>query len=408
MPSFKSSRSQDDPWRAVTALALSVFIFVTTEFIPVALLSAIGKSFAISVEATGRMLTIYAWAVALASLPLTLLTSSIERRRLLTAVFLVFIASHALSALAWNFAVLTLARLGVALSHAVFWSITGPLAVRIVPPDRAAKALGALAVGSTLAMVLGIPLGRMLGEALGWRMSFLAIGALACLTLCGLMRELPELPSENAGSIGSLSVIFARPALLSLYALTALVVTGQFIAYSYIEPFAREAAHLTPRQITVFLLCMGGAGIIGSFLFTRYAERFPKGFPIASIALLAVCLLTLLPLAGLTSPALFFGLALLWGAAMMCLGLILQMRVLLLTRDVPDVAMSIYSALFNVGIGAGALLGGLVASHLGLRYIGISGGLLALAGLGWRGFAMKRFPDAQASNHCQRTPTGKK
>jgi multidrug resistance protein len=375
------------------ALALAAFIFITTEFIPVALLSAIGASFAISVEGTGKMLTIYAWVVALASLPLTLLTRSIERRRLLAALFVVFIASHALSALAWNFTVLTLSRLGVALSHAVFWSITGPLAVRIAPPGRAAKALGVLAVGSTLAMVLGIPLGRMLGEALGWRMSFLTIGVLALLTLCGLLRKLPALPSNNAGSLRSLPVLFVRPALPSLYVLTVLVVTAQFIAYSYIEPFAREVANLAPRQITVFLLCMGGAGSIGSFLFGRYSERFPKGFPIAAIALMAVSLLALLPLVRLASPALFFGLALLWGAAMMCFGLSQQMRVLSLARDVPDVAMSIYSALFNVGIGAGALLGGLVAHHLGLRYIGLFGGLLVLAGLGWCGFAMKRFPD---------------
>jgi predicted MFS family arabinose efflux permease len=153
-------------------------------------------------------------------------------------------------------------------------------------------------------------------------------------------------------------------------------------------------AQLTPREVTLFLLCMGGAGSIGSFLFGRYGERFPRGFPITAIALLAGSLLALLPLARLASPMLLFGLALLWGAAMMCFGLIQQMRVLRLAWDTPDVAMSIYSALFNVGIGAGALLGGLTARHLGLRYIGLAGGLLALAGLQWCLSTMKRFPDA--------------
>ncbi|VTU06754.1 sugar efflux transporter [Actinobacillus indolicus] len=363
----------------VFAFALAAFIFNTTEFIPVALLSDIAQSFGMDVSHTGLMITVYAWIVSLMSLPFMLLTANLERKGLLIKLFLVFIVSHILSVFAWDFWVLIISRIGIAFTHAIFWAITASLVIRVAPKDKKQQALGLLALGSALAMVLGLPLGRMIGQAVGWRITFAIIGFIAFIVMLMIWKLLPNLPSKNAGSLASLPILAKRPALIGLYIATAIVIAGHFTSYSYIEPFMVQIAKMSAHTATLLLLIFGLSGVVASFLFGRIHPKHPNLFLLSGLLFIIFAQLLLLPLN--ENSALMFGIVFFWGIGISGISLALQMRVLQLAPDATDVATAIYSGIYNIGIGGGALIGNQIMNYYGLAEIGVAGALFVMLGL---------------------------
>ena len=364
-------------WLRMLTLAVAAFVFNTTEFIPIALLSDIGAGFSMSAAETGVMMTVYAWIVALASLPGMLLVARRERRGLLLALFALFIASHIATAIAWNFALL-LAAAGVALAHAVFWAITAALAMRLAPPGKGQQAIGWLSMGSAMATILGLPLGRLIGQALGWRATFALIALIAAMVMFAIYALLPRLPSRNAGSLRSLPLLARRPRLLGLYAFTAIIIAAHFTAYSYIEPFARHFSALSEGATTALLLVFGLSGMVASVLFARLHSRLPTAFLAVSIVLLLAALVLLRPLGAM--PVALYALVFFWGMGISGISLCLMVRVLHFAPDATDVATAIFSGIYNIGIGGGALIGQQVMQHGGLPLIGFSGATLGALG----------------------------
>ena len=166
-------------WMPVIVLMCCTFVFNTSEFIPIGLLSDIAADFGITEARAGLLITVYAWVVALVSLPLMLAVARMECRRLMLGVLGLFIASLLLTGLSSSYAMLMASRIGVACAHAVFWSIVSPLAVRVAPKGAQSAALGLIITGTSIAMIVGLPLGRVIGLYVGWRTTFFFIAAVA-------------------------------------------------------------------------------------------------------------------------------------------------------------------------------------------------------------------------------------
>ena len=377
--SFYQKAEKTQYWRVVI-MACAAFIFNTTEFVPVALLTDIGQSFDMQSSDVGLMMTVYAWTVMIMSLPAMLATGDMERKGLLLKLFVIFIIGHIISVIAWNYWILLIARMCIAVAHSLFWAITASLVMRVAPKNKKTQAIGMLAIGTSLATILGLPLGRLVGQLVGWRITFAIIAALALVVMVFIMRLLPNLPSKNAGSLSSLPILAKRPLLIGLYATTVIIVSAHFTAYTYIEPFMVQIGELDPNLATIILLVFGVSGITASVIFNRLYRFGPTQFISGAMILLTISLTFMLASASYT--ATMFTLAFIWGIGISCIGLALQMRVLQLAPDATDVASAIYSGIFNAGIGAGALFGNQIAHHIGLEYIGFSGAALAMIALG--------------------------
>ena len=358
-------------WLASISLGFAAFIFVTTELLPVGLLPELSADLDQSLANTGLLVTIYAWCVALMSLPLTVWSARWERRSLLLWLLGVFIVSHILSAFAQNYIMLMSARICIALTHAIFWSIATPLTVRVAPPGKKAQALGIIVTGTSLATVLGVPLGTLFGHSLGWRFAFIAVAVAGIAVFLTIRRLLPPMPSQNVGSFKSVPQLMRRPELMKIYAMTVLTVTGHFAAFTYFNPFLREFGGFSPELVILLLLLIGGSGVLGSYISSKYSEAHP--WALLVLPLLLVCGSLALTYSASSSLYGTIALCVVWGAAMTAVCLVFQTRVLTLASDSADVAVAIYSGIFNIGIGGGSLLGGKVLIHAGLGNTGYAG-----------------------------------
>lgn len=363
-------------WLPVIGITIAGFIFNTSEFVPIGLLTDIAADFHISEAYAGLLITVYAWVVALMSLPLMLMVSHVEYHKLLLGVITLFVASHLLSALSTDYTTLMASRVGVACSHAIFWSIASPLAVRVAPQGHGATALSLIVSGTSIAMIAGLPLGRIIGLQVGWRMTFFCIAALAIGVLLMLVIVFPKVPSRSSLSLQKLPSLFSNRALTGVYLLTLITIIGHYTGYSYIEPFLAQTATLSNSHITSILVLFGAAGILGSIFFSRSFNHKPYLFLYIATGGVAIAL-SLMHLCSfhiVTIIVLCIG----WGIAITIYNLVFQAEIIRLAPNDTAIAMSIYSGIYNVGIGGGALAGGYVCTYATIDYIGYAGGLIAI------------------------------
>lgn len=366
-------------WFLLAVMTYTAFVFNTAEFIPIGLLTDIASDFSVSEAHASLLISVYAWFVALMSLPLILAVGKYDFKKILLSIIALFVLSHILSAIAPNFFTLTLSRLGVACAHAIFWSIITPLAIQIAPKGKQETAMGMIITGTSIAMIAGMPLGRIIGLHLGWRFSFTSIGLAALLAFVLLAFLFPTVPNRQRISVKTLPAILKTPAVLSLYVFTFLVVTAHYTGYSYIEPFLKQVAGLTDSQITLSLTLFGVAGVASSALFSRYYHQHSILFWITLSASFAFVMLIMRYTAFIPCASMMH--CVLWGLTFTAFNLVTEFEIIRHSPQYSTIAVALYSSIFNIGIGCGAVTGGACLTKLTISNIGYAGGIIALFAL---------------------------
>lgn len=343
-------------------LAAAVFLSITTEVLPTGLLPSISRDLGVSEARVGLLVTAYAVMVALFAMPLGFATARLPRRALLCVTLAGYALSNTVMAASDAYPVAFAARLVGGITHGVFWAMVGAYASRMVSPDRIGRAITVLGIGGTGAILLGVPSGTALGLAIGWRPTF-ALVALATLALAAVSwRRLPDLPGTDRAGTLRLADVARLPGLPTLATITTLTMLGHFSFITYVAPFLLHAG-LPETAVAPVLLAYGLAGAAGLGLAGLLVDRRPRGAMIAAGAALTLALTALACSGG--SAALAVAGTAATGLALGSLPVFLQAAMLRAAPLATEAAAGLHASAFNVGIGGGALLGGLTLDHWG-------------------------------------------
>ncbi|MFG3440140.1 MFS transporter [Nonomuraea sp. NPDC047897] len=372
---------------AVTAVAVGTFTVVTSEMLPVGLLTSIGTDLRVSEGTAGLTMTAPGLVAAGSAPLLTVAARRLDRRTVLSGLMALLAAANLLAALAPAYPVLLGARVLTGISIGGFWAFAFAMAGRLVPPSGAGRAVAVISSGIAVASVLGVPAGTLVSSLAGWRAAFAAVALLAAALCAALIRLLPPLPAERAGRLSDLGRVWRSGPLRIVLIVTALVVTGHFAAYTYVRPFLEQVAGTGAAAVSAILLGYGLAGVLGNFAAGARVPRRP-GPVLVTLAVLIGVATVALPPVGAAGPVAAGALLLLWGVAYGGVSVTLQIWVG--KAGGGEAGMALLTAVFNAAIALGALAGGLVVDRVSISAVLWLGAGLALVSAGVAGIGGRR------------------
>ncbi|MFH9089849.1 MFS transporter [Streptomyces sp. NPDC017673] len=362
-------------WLAVVAVMLGIFSIVTTEILPIGLLTEVGASFTVSDGMAGLMMVMPGFLAAVAAPVVTVLTARIDRRLMLCVFMVLLAAANFLAAAALDYWLVLVSRVIVGIVIGGFWSIGASLAERLVPAASVGRATAVIFSAVPLGSVLGVPAGTLIGDLAGWRTAFIAMGGFTVAVLIMLLIVTPPLPPHQATRLrvlrGVLNSVATRFALL----LTVLIVLAHFGTYSYVTPFLEQVTDVGSGLITVFLLIYGAAGILGNFLGGSLVTRHPRATFGTAAGMIAAATLLLPVLGHGTAEAI--ALLIVWGLAYGAVPVCSQTWFTKASPDTPEAASVLFTASFQATISLGALFGGLVVDASSPSTVMTLGGMTA-------------------------------
>ncbi|TMR92318.1 MFS transporter [Nonomuraea basaltis] len=367
-------------WRGVAvvgALMLGAFAFNTTENLPIGILKLMADDLGQSLSAVGLLVSGYGLTVALVSVPIAMVTRSVPRRLVLCALLATLFLASVVAALVSSYWVLLAGRLVTAVAQALFWAVMGPVAVGLFPPRVRGRVIGALSVGGSLALVLGVPGGTWLGQHAGWPVPFLVVGALAIPSFIVIATVLPTSRPEVGHAVRGVAPDTRRFAVV--LTVTGLTVTGVFAGYTYISTFLVDEAGFSASSVSTLLLVLGITGIVGVAVYGRLLDRFPRATLTLPVTTQAVALLGLY--AAGESQALAVIMIAFLGASLGPIFMATQSQVMHFAPGRTETAIAANSAAYNLGVAAGALAGGLLLPLISVRGTFLVGGLMTAAAL---------------------------
>lgn len=350
------------PLIPLLALSLAAFVTIVTEALPAGLLTPMAQDFAISAAAAGQSITAYAVGSFLAAIPLMTLLQGMRRRRLLLFTLAGFTVANLVTAIARDYTLLLVARAVAGAAAGVLWALLAGYAAAMAPAQQKGKAIAIAMAGTPLALSIGVPLGTFVGNAIGWRESFMALSALSLLLMLVLRLTAPEQPGQSAQQRRPLRAVSRLPGVRSVLLLVLCIVLAHNILYTYISPFLQPAGLMA--RTDAILLLFGLCSLVSIVIIGIFVDRFLQPLTLISIGLFMVAAL-LLQLNAASVQLVWLAVAL-WGLAFGGAATLLQTAMVNRAGAATDVAQSMLVTVWNLAMAGGGMMGGVLLQNLGI------------------------------------------
>lgn len=367
------------PVGGLLALAMAAFITLLTEIMPAGLLSSIAEGLNVSESLAGQFITAYAVGALVAAIPVTTLTQGMRRRPLLLFAIFGFAAVNLITALSSDYTVSLVARFFAGVFGGIVWSLLAGYAVRMSPSHLSGRAIAISGAGATIALVLGVPLGALLGRHIGWQSAFGLMTVLALLLIVWVLVVVPDFAGQSRDQRQSLARVFLRTGIRAVLFVVLTFVVAHNVLYIYVEPFLQPSG--LAANVDVVLFTFGLGSIIGLWLVGALVDRRLQFLAVASILVFAIASL-LLGVWG-TVPQMVYPSVAIWGLAVGGFATITQTALSRFAGESVDVAQSMYTTGWNTAVAAGGVVGGILLDRTGsasLAWVAI--GILAASLLG--------------------------
>ncbi|WP_145333462.1 MFS transporter [Paenibacillus xylanexedens] len=359
------AKKQRLPWVALLALAMAGFICILTESLPAGLLPQIANDLGITEAKAGQLVTLYAAGSLVAAIPLTVATRGWRRRPLLLLCILGFLIFNTVTALSSVYVITLIARFCAGVAAGVLWGMTAGYARRMVPESLKGKAVAVAMVGTPLALALGVPIGTFLGTYAGWRLIFGTVSILTLVLIVWVFWKVPDYEGEAKQNQLPLHQIFLLPGIRPILFVVLAWVLAHNILYTYISPFLAETT--LAHRVDLVLLIFGVTSVIGIWMIGLLIDRYLRTLVLLSIAIFAFASAAM----GIwiDQPAVIIIGVIAWGLTFGGAATLLQTAIAHAGGHSADIAQSMLVTAWNLGIGAGGMVGAILLHWIGARFL---------------------------------------
>lgn len=372
----------------VYILAVAVFVVGMVELIVGGILPLVSADMNVSISTAGQLTTVFALVLGIAAPVLLALTAKYERKKLYLVSLGIFFISNVITYFSPNFTMLMAARVLTALSASLLIILSLTMAAKLVPPAFQARAIGVITMGISASLVLGVPIGVLIGNALGWRMIFLIIAFLSLIAMIVIYKYLDEVAPDQAVPLKEQIASLKSSKIITAHLVTVFMLSGHYLIYGYFTPFLQETMGASATWISAAYLLFGIAAVCGGGFGGLLSDRIgPKKSVLLIVSIFAL-MLFILPFSTKV-PFLFVIVAIIWGALSWALSPPQQSYLMVTAPESAAIQQSINTSALQLGIALGSALGGIVIQYFPVSYTPWFGCIMAVIALAFAVYSFK-------------------